>query len=60
MDESNQVSISREIMRCQGYFFKIDLGTRLVFPHFKMVLIDVNPATFLRKKDIYLVIYVCV
>ena len=29
IDESNQVKISREIMRCQGYFFKIALGTRL-------------------------------
>ena len=31
IDESNQVKISRKIMRCQGYFLKIALGTRLVF-----------------------------
>ena len=30
IDESNQVKISGEIMRCQGYFLKIALGTRLV------------------------------
>ena len=29
IDESNQVKISRVIMRCQGYFLKIALGTRL-------------------------------
>ena len=29
MDESNQVKIFREIMRCQGYFYKIALGLRL-------------------------------
>ena len=28
-DQSNQIKISREIMRCQGYFLKIALGTRL-------------------------------
>ena len=27
---TNQVSISREIMRWQGYFLKIALGTRLI------------------------------
>ena len=27
---TNQVKISRVIMRCQGYFLKIALGTRLV------------------------------
>ena len=31
IDESNQVKVSRKIMRCQGYFFKIALGTRLIF-----------------------------
>ena len=29
IDESNQVKISREIMRLQGYFYKIAIGTRL-------------------------------
>ena len=29
-DQSNQVKTSREIMRSQGYFFKIALGTRLL------------------------------
>ena len=29
IDESNQVKISREIMRCQGCFLKIALGTRV-------------------------------
>ena len=29
IDESNQVKISREIMRCQGYFLKIALVKRL-------------------------------
>ena len=29
IDESDQVKISREIMRCEGYFFKIALGTRV-------------------------------
>ena len=28
-DESNKVKISREIMRYQGYFFKIAVGPRL-------------------------------
>ena len=28
-DQSNQVKISCEIMRCQGYFFKNALGTKL-------------------------------
>ena len=31
IDESNQVKIPRVIMRCQSYFLKITLGTRLVF-----------------------------
>ena len=29
IDESNQVKISREIRRCQGYFLKIALRTKL-------------------------------
>ena len=29
IEESNQVKISCVIMRCQGYFLKIALGTRL-------------------------------
>ena len=29
IDESNQVKIFREIMRCQGYFLKIALRTSL-------------------------------
>ena len=29
IDTSNQVKISREIMRCQGYLFKIALRARL-------------------------------
>ena len=31
IDESNQVKISREIMRCQGYFLKIALGMNLAY-----------------------------
>ena len=30
MNESNQVKISLKIIRCQGYFLKIALGTRVV------------------------------
>ena len=29
IDESNQVKISYEIMRCQGYLFKVVVGTKV-------------------------------
>ena len=43
IDELNQVKVSHEIMRCQGYFLKIALGTRA------KILLDTS-LTGLRKK----------
>ena len=52
IDESNQVKISREIMRCQGYFFKIDLGTRLRLPLLACLQTEEFPAVF-REANSY-------